>query len=340
MARKTQINFITLSNREKRRLKALANTLSYPLDGDYEAFIEAAKEVAIRALAPKTKRALSRIKNDTAPMAPAVIKNLPFDPRVTRGMVNPEDLMTGKPNDMSEVIVTGFTALIGEPYAISYQGQGIVSNLSPKKTHLHTNTGLGADKELSLHVENSAARLLTGDRAPDGLALIGVSPEKKGSPGTMVADGRLAIAVIGSAHKQVLRDPTEFTVKVPERWRNSSTTSETAIDTAVVYGSEGYPSFVGALYGDMLIPKSYRASVALEAFKKALNDVAVDLFVDPGTLALIDNHVLWHGRRKFAPSFDADGRPYRFIQRVYWTSTLRRFGDWPTENKRLITPQF
>jgi hypothetical protein len=340
MTTKTQIKTITLSETEKQRLLKEGSNLAYPINGQYEAFIQAATLAVMRALSPSTRNALSQIKNGAAPAAPVVVKNLPYDARVKRGMVNPECIKTGKPNDLSETLLTGFVGMIGEPYAISYQGRGLISNLSPKKSHLHTNTGLGADKELSAHVENSAARLINGDRAPDGLALIGVAPEKASSPGTMVTDGRMALQLVGPEIEAVLRDPAAFSVNVPERWRMHSDSAPARIPTAIVYGSDTYPSFVGAMYGDMLKPNGRGAEAALEAFQQALDDVSVDLLVDPGTLAFIDNHVLWHGRRKFAPSFDSEGRPYRFIQRLYWTSTMRRFGSWQSENTRLITPTF
>ncbi len=85
--------------------------------------------------------------------------------------------------------------------------------------------------------------------------------------------------------------------------------------------------------------RSAEAKAALQAFASALRAVSVDLFIEPGMLALIDNHVIFHGRRGFMPAFDPDGRPFRMVQRLFWISSLSRFGEWSRIRGRLIAPK-
>ncbi len=336
MAKKTEVNRIVLTREESERLEIETAAIVYPKSGSYEPFIRQSADAVRRALNAQTREALWEMKNNRSPIAPVVFEGLPFDALVTRGMLDPEGDETGKSTDLSEVLLIGIVAQIGEPYAIKQEGRGLVSNLSPKKSHLLSHTGLGSINELGLHIENAAGRLLDGDRAPDGLALIGVSKERDLSPGTIVADGREAMKLVDQKHLQVLQNPKGFALKAPERWRSPGADGE--VLTAVVTGDEAYPTFIGALYGDMLRPLSSEAEAALAAFSAAINDVSVDLQIEPGMLALLDNRVVWHGRRGFRPAFDEEGCPFRFLQRVFWTSGLRRFGDWPRERGRLIMP--
>lgn len=334
---KTRPVTIALTPNERSRLETFASEIPYPAEGDFDRFVMAAREAAIQSLDIVTLLALDAVKNAASPPAPLVIDNLPFDRGVTRGPVDPTAAKAAKPDAMSEAILVGIAALIGEPYAIRQEGHGLVSNLSPRRADTALTTGLGSRVELGLHIENAAARLLPGDRAPDGLALIGVSPEPGEAPGTIVADGRLALQLAGEGCQRILRDPdARFVVKLPERWRAAGVDGR--VQTPILFGEPGAPSFVAAFYGDMIEALDPEAAVALESFRRCLEAVEIDVVVRPGRLVLIDNRFVFHGRRAFEASFDEDGRPFRWLQRVFWTSTLRRFGDWPRHRGRVIEP--
>lgn len=335
MAHKTNIDIIRISNKEKRKWKVAAEAVSYPKHGSYERFLELSKAAAEKALSPST---LARIRHfaGSADRGVVCIDNVPYDASVVRGLVDPEAAIAGKPSDLSETVLAGIVCMIGEPYAIRQEGKGLISHLSPKRGQLHSNTGIGAINELSEHIENAAARCLPGDRAPDGLALIGVSRERDGSPGTIVADGRLALRLLPMHVQAILRDPARFRVRFPERWRSLGFPD--GLPTAIAIGSDAAPCFVGAFYGGLTVALDPEAQAALDAFVATLRAISVDLYVEPGRIALLDNKSHFHGRRAFQPSFDEDGRPYRLVQRLFWTSSLDRFGEWPRERGRLISP--
>ncbi|RFC64271.1 hypothetical protein DYI37_07995 [Fulvimarina endophytica] len=335
----TRLTTYDLTGNERNKLEALAGDIPYPRKrgAPYADFVVAARTAVASALDLSTLRLLDTLKNGACPPAPVSIENLPFDPNVRRGLVDPEGQERGKASDLSEALLVGFTALLGEPYGIASEGAGLVSNLSPKRSHLEGLTGLGARQELSPHVENAFARLLPGDRAPDGLALIGVSPEPGTGPGTLVSDGRAALELVGPKVEAILRDPEAFTIAKPERWRGEG--GAAARPTAIVHGPSEAPSFVAAFYGDMLAARTKAGADALAAFRQAIDAVTIDVHVTPGRLVFIDNHRLLHGRRSFEARFDETGRPYRWVQRCFYTSTLRRFGEWPRIGDRVIDPR-
>ncbi|WAC49771.1 TauD/TfdA family dioxygenase [Asticcacaulis sp. SL142] len=335
MIRKTDIDTIRISEQESLQILVNASGLTYPATGSYEPFLDGARGAMGTAYGPKTLadiRAMSGCGSGVL-----VIEGLPFDASVTRGLADPEVALANKPSDLSEVILAGTVKLIGEPYAILQEGRGLISHLSPKRSHLMTNTGLGAILELAEHIENSAARLLPGDRSPDGLALISVAKERDTSPGTIIADGRLALASRPEKSQAILRDPERFSIRFPERWRKDGFPE--LLPTAIVYGYGDDMTFVASLYGDMTVGNDAEAQAELDAFAQALHAVSVDLYLEPGRLALISNRAVFHGRRGFTPAFDADGLPYRFLQRLFWTSSVDRFGDWPRIRGRLIHPR-
>lgn len=335
MIRKTDIDTIRISEQESLQIPVNASSLTYPPSGSYEPFLDGARDAMANAYAPKTLAAIRAMAGTGSGVL--VIEGLPFDASVTRGLADPEVALANKPTDLSEAILGGTVKLIGEPYAILQEGRGLISHLSPKRSHLMSNTGLGAILELAEHIENSAARLLPGDRAPDGLALIGVAKERDTSPGTIVADGRLAFASRPAKAQAILRDPERFSIRFPERWRKEGFPEK--LPTAIAYGEGADMTFVASLYGDMTEGNDPEAQRELKAFAEALHAISVDLHLEPGKLALISNRAIFHGRRGFQPAFDADGLPYRFLQRLFWTSSLDRFGNWPRIRGRLINPR-
>jgi L-asparagine oxygenase len=337
MSIKTPIDTIRLSESEMRALKAHAEGIIYPEHGSYETFLLLARDAVERALSDRTKARLYRLAQQENWHGVVLIDNLPYDARVARGLVDPEVAMAAKPTDLSEVILAGIVCLVGEPYAILQEGKGLISHLSPKRGQLRADTGIGAINELSEHIENAAARCLPGNRAPDGLALIGVSRERDASPGTLVADGRLALSMQPERAQRILRDPTRFLIRFPMRWRSIGFPE--SLQTAIAVGPEAHPAFVAAFYGGLTEARDLEAMRVLERFNQTLRAVSVDLFVEPGQLVLINNTYQFHGRRAFNPAFDTKGRPYRLVQRLFWISSLDRFGDWPRTRGRLIGPK-
>jgi len=332
--KKTQPVIIQLTNTERRALSDALSWLHYSSTAPHAPFVHAARSAVASAVSARTRHVLEEERNGVRPRGVIVIENTPFDQSVERGPLDPEGAESQKPNSLSEGLIVGFTAQLGDPYAVYQEGRGLVSNVSPSRAHLERLTGLGSRLALGLHIEHAAARTLPGDRAPDGLGLTGVSKEPVAAPATVVSDGRLALAAVGARTAALLRQ-RRFEAMFPERWRGQAEAA-LPVRTALVTGEPESPSFVGAFYGDMLEPRGAVARRAREAFLSALEEAAVEVVIEPGVVVLLDNHFIFHGRAPFEPQFDDEGRPYRWLQRVLFTSSLRRFGRWARVSDRIV----
>ena len=88
----------------------------------------------------------------------------------------------------------------------------------------------------------------------------------------------------------------------------------------------------------MVVGLDKDAEIALYESGQALEEVSIEVIIEPGILVLLDNHFIFHGRNAFEPQFDDDGRPYRWLQRVFWTSSMRRFGWWERTSDHVVCP--
>jgi len=332
--KKTEPVTIELTNAERRALSDALSPLHYSSTAPHAPFVHAVRGAVAAAISTRTRQVLEDERNGARPNGVVIIENAPFDPLVEHGPLDPEGAEGQKANSLSEGLVVGFSAQLGDPYAVYQEGRGLVSNVSPSREHLERLTGLGSRLALGLHIEHAAARTLPGDRAPDGLGLTGVSKEPVASPATVVSDGRLALAAIGEKTAALLRQ-RRFNARFPERWRGQPEAAQ-PVRTALVTGEPESPSFVGAFYGDMLEPRGAVARRAHENFLAALEEVATEVLIEPGVVVLLDNHFVFHGRAPFEPQFDDEGRPYRWLQRVFFTSSMRRFGRWARVSDRIV----
>ncbi len=170
---------------------------------------------------------------------------------------------------------------------------------------------------------------------PTGLGPIGVSGEPGARPATVIADARLAKALVGSSCENVLRQD-RFWLRLPQRWRGSGRAE--VIQASIITRHGADESYAFAFYGDMVAARDREASLQLEAFRQALHDVAFEVRIEPGIMVMIDNRIAAHGRTAFQSSFTAEGALYRWVQRVVWASDLTRFSSWTVRHPAVFAP--
>lgn len=321
---------IRLTDAQRDALVAQFRQLPYPQQGPFAPYVAQAIDIAAKVLGPSQRRTLRAVK--TAGVI--LVSNLPRDLGVTHGPRDPEAAIRAKATDISEGVLTGVVGLVGTPYAVLREGAGLIGNVAAKQGRTTSLTGLGA-VPLDLHIENGFGRTFTPDRSPKGLALIGVCREPGGPVATPIASGAEAVRRLAWKH-QVALTRSEFGIREPERWRRGD--EPVVRTTPVVLGGLADPKLVIATYGDMLQARTRRAAAALEAFKAALEAVTVDLVIEPGVIALIDNEAMLHGRRGYDAAFTEAGEPYRWLQRLFWTDDLDGFGGWSLGDEPLVDP--
>lgn len=328
MAIDLRLPTLVLTDRQQNQLEASIANHAYPFNGPFAPYIATVAGIVDAVLDPCQRCLLTRLPE----LGVLVIDNVPVDPEVRSGPVDPEAPVRAKPSDISEGVLTGFVARCGVPYAVVQEGQSLISNVAAKQGRTQTLTGLGAVR-LDPHIENAFGRTYRQDRSPAGLALIGVCREPGLSPATPVVDGRLALALLSAEDQAVLREP-RFWIRRPQRWRGAHTEVERRTPV-VIAGPAGRVAFIIATYGDMIRADDERAARALRAFFAALEAVAVDVVIVPGRLVLIDNRCMLHGRRAYQAAFTSEGAPYRWLQRLFWTDRLAQFGDWQIGDHRI-----
>lgn len=333
---KTNVREFYLRDAERDRLYEALARVKYNEAGPFNPFVRAASRAVSAAVSDETADTLHEFKNSPQASGILVIHNGPFDPTVQRGLLEGQASGGVKPNSLSEAFLVGVVSQVGEPYSIRQEGTALVNDLCPSRGEPDQFTGLGSSVPLGMHIENAAARILPGDRSPDGLALTGVSREPGEGPTTPVADGRLALSICSPAVEREFRQ-ANFTVRFPNRW-SADGTGVNSLPTRVLEGPKGSPLFVSAFYDNILVPTTPQAERAMAEFAEALESIAVPLRIEPGLTALINNHFVFHGRSSFEASFDEDERPFRWVQRVFWTSSLRRMGEWEWVRDRVVWP--
>jgi hypothetical protein len=170
--RKTQTETVHLTNKERRALADALARLRYSKIGPFLPFIHAARVAVTSTMPERLRQILEDARNGKRPNGIVVVENVPFEANITHGPINPEDTVNQKSTSISEGLLVGFSAQMGEPYAVYQEGRSLINNLSPHRAHEDRQTGLGSGLELGLHIEHAAARILPRDRAPDGLAEI------------------------------------------------------------------------------------------------------------------------------------------------------------------------
>jgi L-asparagine oxygenase len=335
-AEKDSIREYRLCDAERDRLYEALTRVEYDDAGPFNPFVRAADRAFSAAASSETADVLHEFKNGPGAAGVLLIENVPFDPNVRRGLLEGEAPLRAKANGLSEAFLVGAVSQVGEPYSIHQEGSALVNNLCPSREHLLQFTGLGSRAPLGLHIENAAARLLPGNRAPEGLALVGVSKEPGEGPATPVADGRLALSLCDPVVERELRQPN-FKVRFPNRW-SADGAADSSLRTRALVGPKENPLFIAAFYDDILTALTQGAESALAEFARALDSVATAVHIEPGLAVLLNNQFVFHGRGSFNASFDEGGRPYRWVQRVFWTSTLRRMGEWEWVRDRVVRP--
>lgn len=238
--------------------------------------------------------------------------------------------------DFGELLSMGFSRLMGEPYMLTVEGDQVVSHLVPLPSHANTLTGLGGDRELSLHIENGALRVsYEMDRSPLALTLLGQRGDPYFRPLTYVADARLALSQLSAADRDALFLP-EAQIRVPYRHVEAMGGMEWTNATPVLFHKSGRLVMAAAFYEGMMTARTQRMSRALAALECALDHVKVGIDVRPGRFVAIDNRMGLHARDAFVPSY---GTRARWLMRCFVTDDLGHFETWATDRPRIFAPR-
>lgn len=325
-----------LTDAERDRLAAALDEIPYDPHGGMSYLVS----IRIAAATTMPRRIVDALNEQRASLRPRpylVFDNLPTDEQVFTVPVGDTFDASVKTGVRSENVAIAFASLIGEPYSISFEGGAIVNNLIPFSKGDYT--GLGSDVELGFHIENAALRFIgEDDLCPLGVLLTGVRRDPSG-PLTRVSDAREALRRVSASDLECLRQPF-YRIKVPYRWRGASGACDFQQTTWVplVSGSAELPEVSAVFYPDMVEAQSDRAARALDSFHEAIRDASVGLDVVPGRVVYVDNRFTLHSRDSFNATLGEDGRPLRWIQRVFVAPNLWGYRRFPQVKTRVFQP--
>lgn len=330
---------LRLSDIDKENLRKELNSITYDPLGN-EQYIQKIRRAIYQALPSNLLDLMSKQKAAKDLHSSIIIDNLPIDNAISG---SPDFNQTGqkfKSGVLSENIITAFSLLIGEPYSIHFEGKELVNNLTPQANTKFDYTGLGSEVELDFHIENAALQYISeDDYSPVGLFFLGIRiDESTVQPNTFISDARKALKLLSASDIEILYG-NNYQLHLPHRWRNAFNSSQekTAL-CPVLRGTLNLPRISVAFYNDMVTPINQHAKAVLINFHNAIKEVSESITITPGRLVYVDNRFTLHSRTKFNPTYDENGCPYRWVQRVFVAPSLWPFRDFQSVGDRVFLP--
>jgi len=333
-------NFLefTLSDTKKSQLIQELGDLAYdPMVRD--TYIQALRKKIYRILPNELIRSFTGQNSAHNHASAIILHNVPIDAFIYGSPAPGQTGKTFKSGTLSENIITAFASLIGEPYSIYFEGEELVNNLTPQVKNKLDYTGLGSEVELDFHIENAALQHLSeDDYSPSGILFLGVRiDETQEPPKTFISDARTALKLLSPKDIEILSNEL-FYLNIPYRWREIFSSEQTMTRCPVIRGSVDKPRVSAAFYSDMMQPINHSAKLALRRFHQAVKVTSKGLQITPGQLIYVDNRFTLHSREPFTPTYDGQGCPYRWIQRVFVSPSLWPFRNFKTINGRIFVP--
>lgn len=330
---------IVLSTEESEYIRTVLGKVDYDPSGS-ELYLNEIRKVAYSVFPERIIDAINKLKGYSENALGSIqIDNLPVDDVITGSPRHNESGREFKNGVLTENILVTMGVLTGEPYSIAHEGLELVNNLTPHKETAKDFTGLGSEVELDFHIENAAQAFMPeGDTSPLALILLGVRGELHGGPMTRISDCRRALEKLSEEDIKQLYGKN-FIIRVPYRWRGASAEHRDNTDLSpILSGPISAPRVTVAFYPDMVLAVNSRAKLALDNLYQAVRDVSFGVQVSPGRMVLINNSFTLHSRDSFQPSFDANGRAYRWVQRIFVARNLWNFRSFTPVQERVFDP--
>jgi L-asparagine oxygenase len=242
-----------------------------------------------------------------------LITGLPLDPFLPLTPMNGER-STQKQSFVSEGCLTGIATLLGEPLSFASEKNGeLIHNICPVQHREAAQSNESSKVDLRLHVENAYF-----DDRPDYLALYCLRQDHKKEALTSFVDAGSALSQLDLTERAELQKPV-FVVPSPsshhetmggEKWSSSRPLFENPENPRLICHFPGMKA---------LDPKAQKA---LDKFEETTqhSDVVRHIALQPGSILLLNNHKVAHGRTYFEPRYDGFDR---WLQRLYIRSHER-----------------
>ncbi|MFC0101131.1 TauD/TfdA family dioxygenase [Micromonospora marina] len=310
---------LTLSSAERASVEALAVGLTQAppnLVDDVDWLAEA--RTASCRLPARLMEAVRRFRHDPGAHGVLTIVNLP----VGAGALPPTPSV---PNSVERrATVASGTAmvlghLLGEVIAYRSEKRGaLVQDVVPVQ-ELQLTQSNGGTVPLEFHTENAFH-----PNRPDFVGLLCLRVPGEEPVATRVASIRRGLALLNETDRAVLHE-SRFRTEAPPSFQSAGHSDPHSVLTGAAEDPDIRVDFHATTALDD------RAATALARLREALLEVCVDLQLQPGEMAVLDNRLVVHGRSAYTPRFDGNDR---WLHRIFVhldprRSRSRRLGGGP-----------
>ncbi|MCC3768872.1 TauD/TfdA family dioxygenase [Streptomyces sp. UNOC14_S4] len=289
-------SIFVLTDEERARVGEVADLLAaaQPAEIDHPDWMSAGRDLSVTLPARLAAR-IRQYRHDPGPDGSLLIRNLPV--REAELPDTPQVLgSVEKVPGHSSSVITLTTLQLGEIIAYRNEKSGaLVQNVVPVPGQEAEQNNAGS-KRLGMHVENTFH-----DNRPDYVALFCVRADHDRVAELQVTSVRRALALLSETDRAVLAEP-RYVTPPP-----SSFPTRTASEPhALLIGAEDDPNVRADFISTE--PLDEEAGRAKDALEEAFAKVVQGIKLVPGDLAIVNNHLVLHGRSHFTPRYDGKDR--------------------------------
>ncbi|MER0242517.1 TauD/TfdA family dioxygenase [Streptomyces sp. HSW2009] len=285
-----------LTDDERAQLSEVADELAaaQPAEIDHPEWMGRGRDLSA-AIPVRLAARLRQFRHDAGPDGSILIRNLPV--REAELPDTPQVLGSVERTPAHSSSVIALTTLqLGEIIAYRNEKSGaLVQNVVPVPGQEAEQNNAGSQR-LGMHAENTFH-----DNRPDYVALFCMRADHDRVAELQVTCVRQAVALLTDADRAILTQP-RYVTPPP-----SSFPTQTASEPhALLIGADDDPNVrVDFISTEALDAEAGRAKDALEdAFDKVVQGIKLE----PGDLAIVNNHLVLHGRSHFTPRYDGKDR--------------------------------
>ncbi|GAA1937146.1 TauD/TfdA family dioxygenase [Amycolatopsis minnesotensis] len=303
-------NVLALSPGEAAAFAAVADRLVTAHPHVDEALVAGARS-AWDDLPVGTRRRIRAFRRDSGVSGVLVVRGLPLDVELppTPSVGGSVQRTTTRAAAVLLLVACG----LGDPAAYRQEkGGALVQDVVPVPGQ-EAFQGNAGSTELMLHNENAFH-----DHRPDYVLLLCLRADHDRVAGLHTSSVREALGLLPATTRALLGRPVFRTAAPPSFGFDSAGTPEQAVLTGDAEDPDVRVDFAATT---AVTPDG---QAALDELNRVLEAVARTRRLEPGVLAIVDNHVTLHGRSAFRPRYDGADR---WLQRTFVLNDLRRSRD-------------
>ncbi|MCK4950954.1 MAG: TauD/TfdA family dioxygenase [Gammaproteobacteria bacterium] len=271
------------------------------------------------------KNTLQQFRNHANKEGILLLKNLPVESQLP---ATPTD--NHKSSYTSESLLATIGARLG--YLVGYAQEkngSLFHDITPLQSEENEQSSMGSLVQLELHTERCFHPFL-----PDYLLLYCLRPDPAHKGFTTHAGIRQILPLLSQKHIETLFQPV-FRTGIDYSFGNKKTRKANGPVMSVLYGNKTDPFIRYDL--DLMTGLTSKAELALQTLKEIVIDMMDGIYLEAGSLLIMDNKRCVHGRGEFKPGYDGNDR---WLQRSYVLTDLGPSACDRIDGSRVITTSF